>query len=191
VSTSTQLAANSPSKPAYGPRFETSPKPPSKAELAKKASAPDDQPAKKQAPAKEEAGKSEASARKGEAAKKLASKEEPSKPGAKKEQASKSGVKKEEPAAKQPSRHWVQIAGGANEAAMTREFLRLKAKAPKLLATRTAWTTPLRATNRLLVGPFKSSEEAQDFVNELAKLDLPAFSWTSPAGQEILKLASK
>jgi hypothetical protein len=100
--------------------------------------------------------------------------------------------KKAEPAAvKEQSRHWVQIAGGADEAAMNREFVRLKAKAPKLLSARTAWTTPLRATNRLLVGPFKSNAEAQDFVNELAKLDLPAFSWTSPAGQEIVKLAGK
>jgi hypothetical protein len=85
----------------------------------------------------------------------------------------------------------VQIAGGANEDAMNSEFKRLKGKAPKLLASRTAWTTPLRATNRLLVGPFKTAKEAQDFVNELAKLDLSAFSWTSPAGQEIVKLASK
>jgi Flp pilus assembly protein TadD len=117
---------------------------------------------------------------------------EPKKPEPKKPEAKKPEPKKSEPAApKEPSRHWVQIAGGANEAAMNREFSRIKAKAPKLLASRTAWTTPLRATNRLLVGPFKSNTEAQEFVNELAKLDLPAFSWTSPAGQEIVKLASK
>ena len=85
----------------------------------------------------------------------------------------------------------MQIAGGANEAAMTSEFGRLKGKAPKLLGGRTAWTTPLRATNRLLVGPFQTTKEAQDFVNELAKLDLSSFSWTSPAGQEIVKLSAK
>jgi hypothetical protein len=74
---------------------------------------------------------------------------------------------------------------------MDREFARIKAKAPKLLGSRTPWTTPLRFTNRLLVGPFSSTEEAQEFVNELAKLDLSAFSWTSPAGQEIVKLSAK
>jgi len=113
------------------------------------------------------------------------------KPAAKEAAAKKEVAKKEEPTAKEPSRHWVQIAGGANEAAMNSEFKRLKTKAPKLLGTRTAWTTPLRATNRLLVGPFKTSKEAQEFVNELAKLDLSAFSWTSPAGQEITKLSAK
>ena len=90
-----------------------------------------------------------------------------------------------------PSRHWVQIAGGAEKADLDRSFAQLKTKAPKLLGGWTPWTTPLRFTNRLLVGPFKSEEDAQAFVNQLAKADVPAFSWTSPAGQEIVKLALK
>ena len=92
------------------------------------------------------------------------------------------------PAPKAPSRHWVQVAGGASKADLGREFAKLKAKAPKLFAARGAWTTPLRATNRLLVGPFKSAGEAQAFVNDLAEAELSAFSWTSPEGQEIEKL---
>ena len=91
----------------------------------------------------------------------------------------------------QPSRHWVQVAGTADKESLRGEFARIRAKAPKLLADKSAWTTPLRFTNRLLVGPFKSNDEAQDFVNELAKADLSAFTWTSPAGQEIVKLAGK
>ena len=106
--------------------------------------------------------------------------------------APKKPVKKAEPAKpKNPSRHWVQVAGGANKNTLPREFSRLKEKAPKLLGSRTPYTTPLRATNRLLVGPFKSESEAQAFVNDLAKLDLSAFSWTSPEGQEIEKLSLK
>ncbi|HWT12490.1 MAG TPA: SPOR domain-containing protein, partial [Allosphingosinicella sp.] len=86
-----------------------------------------------------------------------------------------------------PSRHWVQIAGGANRAGLPREFARLRAQAPEL-AGRAAWTTPLNATNRLLVGPFPSSREAQEFVNRLAQREVAAFAWTSPAGQEIERL---
>jgi hypothetical protein len=74
---------------------------------------------------------------------------------------------------------------------LPREFSRLRAKAPKALAARTAWTTPLKATNRLLVGPFKSDAEAQAFVNELKKAELSGFAWTSDAGQKIEKLAAK
>lgn len=93
------------------------------------------------------------------------------------------------PEAAAPSRHWVQIAGGANKDGLPREFKRLKAKAPDLLSGKTAWTSPLRFTNRLLVGPFESETEAQAFVNALVAADLAAFSWTSAEGQEIEKLA--
>ncbi|WP_324749532.1 SPOR domain-containing protein [Sphingomonas sp. LY54] len=100
--------------------------------------------------------------------------------------------KKPEPVApKEPSRVWVQVAGGANKAALPKEFDRLKDKAPKLLSGKTAWTAPLRATNRLLVGPFKTEKEAQSFVNELTKSGLTGFAWTSPEGQAVVKLASR
>ncbi|HEX8241167.1 MAG TPA: SPOR domain-containing protein [Allosphingosinicella sp.] len=91
----------------------------------------------------------------------------------------------------EPSRVWVQIAGGAAKAALPREYARLKAKAPKLLGARAAWTAPLNATNRLLVGPFASSKEAQAFVNQLKSQDLSGFAWTSAAGQKVEKLPSK
>jgi hypothetical protein len=87
-----------------------------------------------------------------------------------------------------PSRHWVQIAGGADVAALPREYVRLKALAPALLGNRVAFTTPLNATNRLLVGPFESSTAAQAFVNQLGEHHIAAFAWTSPAGQEIARL---
>ncbi|HEY0044871.1 MAG TPA: SPOR domain-containing protein [Allosphingosinicella sp.] len=110
----------------------------------------------------------------------------------KKKAAANAAAKKPTPAApKEPARIWVQVAGGAVKAALPREFARLKTKAPKALAARAAWTTPLNATNRLLVGPFASAKEAQAFVNELAKEDLSAFAWTSDAGQKIEKLSAK
>ncbi|MGS1016765.1 SPOR domain-containing protein [Allosphingosinicella humi] len=113
------------------------------------------------------------------------------KPGEKDKKAA-AAKKKAEPAKpKEPSRIWVQVAGGANKADLPKAFSQLKAKAPKLLGGRTAWTTPLRATNRLLVGPFKTEKEARTFVNDLAKLKLDGFSWTSPEGQEITKLPAK
>ncbi len=112
----------------------------------------------------------------------------PEKPAAEAKKATASA--KSEPAGA-PSRHWVQVAGVADKDELPREFARIRTRAPKLLAGKAAWTTPLRFTNRLLVGPFKSDEEAQDFVNELAKVELSAFTWTSPAGQEIVKLAAR
>jgi Flp pilus assembly protein TadD len=101
-------------------------------------------------------------------------------------------AKKPRPAAPaEPSRVWVQVAGGAAKTALPREFARLKAKAPNLLGTRSAWTAPLNATNRLLVGPFASGKEAQAFVNQLKTQDLSGFAWTSAAGQKVEKLPAK
>ena len=88
-----------------------------------------------------------------------------------------------------PSRHWVQIAGGANAAALPRELARLRGQAPEL-ADRNAWVAPANATNRLLVGPFASAAEARAFVNTLARRNVTSFAWTSSAGQEIARLRS-
>jgi Flp pilus assembly protein TadD len=95
------------------------------------------------------------------------------------------------PPPREPSRVWVQIAGGANKDTLPREFARLKAKAPRLLGSRTAWTVPANATNRLLVGPFATTREAQAFVNELSKTDVAGFAWTSTAGQKVDRLPAK
>ena len=95
------------------------------------------------------------------------------------------------PQPKDPSRVWVQVAGGANESTLPRAFAAVKTKAPKLLGSRTAWTVPNRASNRILVGPFASEDEAQEFVNKLAKSDVSAFTFTSEKGQKIEKLPAK
>ena len=86
---------------------------------------------------------------------------------------------------------WVQIAGGADETLLPAEWRRLRGKAPELLGSQTAWTTPVKATNRLLVGPFASARDAQDFVNKLGPKGITALAWTSAAGQAITKLATR
>ena len=108
----------------------------------------------------------------------------PAKPAAAKKSA-------EPPAPAEPSRIWVQLAVAQDKGAFPGEYKRLQGKAPKLLSGKAAWTTPLRSTNRLLVGPFKTDKEARDLVNELAKVDISSYAWTSEAGQKIEKLPAK
>ena len=96
--------------------------------------------------------------------------------------------KKVEP---EPSRIWVQVAGGANKGDLDDAWTRASGKAPAAFKGKQAWTTPLRFTNRLLTGPFKSSDDAQDFVNAIAKDELSGFIFTSDAGQKIDKLSVK
>jgi Flp pilus assembly protein TadD len=99
--------------------------------------------------------------------------------------------KKKDPAKEHPARSWVQLASGSNAAALPGEYKKAQGKASKLLAGKSAWTMKQGATNRLLVGPFKTAKEAQTFVNDLAKNKVNGFAWTSAAGQEIQKLGAK
>ena len=94
-------------------------------------------------------------------------------------------------APKSPGKYWVQLAGGAKTERMPVEYKRIKGKKPALFAKRTAYVAELKGWTRLLVGPFKSEDESQEFVNQLAKADIDGFSWTSPTGQAIEKLPPK
>ncbi len=91
----------------------------------------------------------------------------------------------------EPARIWVQVAGGANETTLLKAWDALKTKAPDLFRGRQPWTTPLRNTNRVLTGPFKTPAEAQAFVNQLSKAGITGFVFTSDKGQKIDRLGGK
>ncbi len=90
-----------------------------------------------------------------------------------------------EAARKNPARHWVQIAGGANKRDLGKEWDKQKAKWPTQLAGRTPWTMHYRFTNRLLIGPFSSSKAAQDWVGERKKEGFATFRVETRAGDEV------
>jgi tetratricopeptide (TPR) repeat protein len=89
-----------------------------------------------------------------------------------------------------PERIWVQVASGAYEGDLPKAFAAAKSKASAVFGSRGGWSTPLRATNRVLTGPFKTDAEARTFVNQLAKAGVPASTFTSDAGQVVTKLGS-
>jgi len=87
----------------------------------------------------------------------------------------------------EPSRIWVQVAGGANEGDLGKAWTAAR-KTASGLAGRSAYTTRNRATNRVVTGPFKTDAEARAFVNKLRGQGVGAFSFTSDAGQKMTKL---
>lgn len=107
------------------------------------------------------------------------------------ETASKSSTSKkgkaEEAKAAEP-KVYVQVAGGANKDDMDKAWAGVKKKAPDLMKGRTPSTTPLKATNRLLVGPFKDEAEAQAFVNKMAGKGVSGFTFKSGKGQKVDKV---
>lgn len=93
--------------------------------------------------------------------------------------------------AEAPERYWVQVASGKNKADFGKVWDKLTAKAPRLLRGRATWTAPWRASNRLLVGPFKTDEEAQGFVNTLGKAGFSGIQFTTHAGTKVERLPLK
>ena len=107
----------------------------------------------------------------------------------KKELADKAAAEKKA-ARGQPARIWVQVAGGANEGDLGKAWKNVQAKTPALKG-KSGYATPLRATNRVLTGPFKTDAEARAFVNQLGRQGVSAFSFTSEAGQKVEKLGTE
>ncbi|HEY1607132.1 MAG TPA: SPOR domain-containing protein [Allosphingosinicella sp.] len=93
--------------------------------------------------------------------------------------------------AREPARHWVQLAHASDPDVLPGEYARLKDKAPRLFTGRSAWAASERQTSRLLVGPFDSEREAQHFVDRLEKADLTGLAWTSDAGQRVEKIDAR
>ncbi|WP_010542869.1 SPOR domain-containing protein [Sphingomonas elodea] len=108
--------------------------------------------------------------------------------GAKTAKGKKGEPKKPDPKKTDPERVWVQVASGANESTVDRAWKSVAAKSPKLLRARGGWWMPFKATNRIVTGPFKTSAEAQAFVNKLAGEGVSAFAVTSEAGQKVTKI---
>ena len=99
------------------------------------------------------------------------------------EEAAKLGVK---------GTYWVQLAGGSNQDRLSHEYRQLASKAGSLLKSRSGYITEGKSYYRLLVGPFDSKSESQNFVNKLAKEGVDGFSWNrTPAQIKIEKISSR
>jgi len=109
---------------------------------------------------------------------------------AEKAAAEKQAKAKEEAKARKsdPERHWVQIASGSYKPDLDKEWDKQKSRFSKQLAGKTPWTTPYRATNRLLIGPFPSKGAAQDYVNEARTAGFSCFPVTTSSGQKVERL---
>lgn len=90
-----------------------------------------------------------------------------------------------------PSRLWLQLASGTDANALPREFQRIKARERRLFQDIAGYVAVEPSRARLLIGPFRNAEEAGIFEKDLATVRIPAFKWTSPAGQTVRKIATE
>jgi hypothetical protein len=92
-------------------------------------------------------------------------------------------------AKRNPARVWVQIATGRNDSGLTLRHIRSDNEAA--LKGLSGWSTPYKATNRILVGPMKSAASARELVSKLARNGVTALTYSSDAGDEVDKIPVK
>jgi SPOR domain len=94
-------------------------------------------------------------------------------------------------AKRNPARVWVQVATGSNEAGLPGTWKKLKEKAPDVFKGQSASVVPYKATNRVVVGPFKSQADARAFVNSMGKAGIQGSTYSSDPGQEVARIGGK
>lgn len=94
-------------------------------------------------------------------------------------------------AATEKTRIWLQLASGANAAALPGEYQRIQRRNTELLKGISPYVAEEAGKARLLIGPFRNRSEAEIFADDLATASVSAFSWTSRPGQTIRKIATE
>lgn len=87
-----------------------------------------------------------------------------------------------------PRRIWLQLASGSNPSALADQFRRLKLRNEDLLQGINGYVAEEPSRARLLIGPFKNTDDAKIFAEDLELARVEAFTWTSAPGQQVRKL---
>ncbi len=87
-----------------------------------------------------------------------------------------------------PARNWVQIATGSDLAALGFDFRRYSRQYDGLFEDRTAWVSPWRAQQRLLVGPFDNFDAANEWAKSFRDAGGDGFVWQSEDGTVVDRL---
>jgi hypothetical protein len=86
---------------------------------------------------------------------------------------------------------WIQLASGPNANELPDQFDRMKKRNRDLFEGISGYVAEEPGRARLLIGPFRNSQEAGIFTDDLASVRIDAFTWTSKPGQPIRKLPSE
>ena len=94
-------------------------------------------------------------------------------------------------AKRNPARIWVQVATGSNDAGLALTWRRIRDANTAALKGQSGWSTPFRATNRLLAGPLPSAAAARTLVSALAKNGVQTTVWSSETGDPVERIAAR
>jgi tetratricopeptide (TPR) repeat protein len=83
---------------------------------------------------------------------------------------------------------WLQLASGANPDMLPAEFRKIRSRSPDLFEDISGYVAQDGAKARLVIGPFRSREDANLFEEALSGERISAISWISAPGQPMRKL---
>ena len=86
---------------------------------------------------------------------------------------------------------WLQLASGANSAALPTEFRRLKSRNRDLFNGISGYVAQSSDRARLVIGPFRGSSDAETFKADLETVGIDAFNWTNSESDKIVPLGTE
>lgn len=96
-----------------------------------------------------------------------------------------------QPAAKRPTKIWLQLASGPNPAALQGQFKRMKLRNSDLFDGIEGYVASSPDRSRLVIGPFRGASDAKIFAEDLGSVGIDAFSWTNSPSDTIVPLGTE
>jgi Flp pilus assembly protein TadD len=94
-------------------------------------------------------------------------------------------------ASSRPGRIWLQLASGSNADALSPQFNRMKSKNRELFEGIKGYVARSPDRARLVIGPFRSSSDAETFAEDLETINVDAFKWTNSESDRIMPIGTE
>lgn len=86
---------------------------------------------------------------------------------------------------------WLQLASGSNAGELPDQFQRIRSRKPSLFSGISGYVADDEKRARLVIGPFKSEEDARLFADALETVRIDSFRWVSKPEQVVRKLPAQ
>jgi len=90
----------------------------------------------------------------------------------------------------QPGKIWLQLASGSDPNALPSQFERMKSRNGELFDGIPAYVARSADKARLVIGPFRSSSDADTFAQDLQTVDISAFKWSNSSTDQIVPIGT-
>jgi len=100
-------------------------------------------------------------------------------------------VRQVAPSSAMPSKIWLQLASGYDDAGLSGEYRRLKSKNPDLFDGLTPYVARTAGGARLIVGPFRGRADAKILAEDFESVGIDASNFTNSQADRIAPLAAE